>query len=160
MKSLFVILVFVALFLESQAQDIGNVSVRSYAPYRMYADPLAYQDNVMPPGLRKQKIGSRLAIFGTASFVGGILLINSGFSKNRSVNYGNGVVGYSNAGEGEVYVGSLLVQAGLGMFIPGMIIKSKGKKQFKRYLESERQRNQQTISLGASGQGLSIKYKF
>lgn len=97
-----------------------------------------------------------MTIIGGTLFLGGLILAASGESYGTTTS--NGQTNFH--GDGKYAAGILATVTGVGLFIPGVIIWSNGQKQHKRYLENERQKNQQTISLGASGQGLSIQYRF
>jgi hypothetical protein len=118
-------------------------------------------NNVVPkpalaPGVRKQRIGKNMTIIGGTLLFGGIVLASTGETYGTTTYNGQTTI----HGDGKFVFGVVSAVAGVGLLIPGAIIWSNGNKQYRKYMENELKNNQQTISLGATRNGLSIQYRF
>lgn len=110
----------------------------------------------MPPGLRMRNAGRTLTILGSAMLVGGIIVFNSADETYYNSYTSNGTT--YEEGDPKAAVGILMIVAGLGTSIPGVILWTKGAKKYKRYLEQHE--GEQTVSFNMNGNGASLRYKF
>jgi hypothetical protein len=110
----------------------------------------AFQGMAKPSGLRQRNVGRMLAIGGAVVGFSGVMLYSS-------ARKGRVIAGGQITQEPEVQkmaFGILMIEAGAGMFIPGVILWKKGQKKYNRYLE------QQSVSFNTNGTGVSLRYSF
>lgn len=101
-----------------------------------------------PTGLRQRNIGRALTLGGVVLGFGGVIVFSDA-RKGRVINGGQIT---QSAEENKMTLGILMVEGGLGMFIPGVILWKKGQKKYNRYLE------QQSVSLHTTGSGILFRY--
>ena len=82
--------------------------------------------------------------------IGGIMVYNNADKTYTTYQTTTGT--YTEGGE-EAALGVLMIVAGTGMTIPGIIFWSKGAKKYKRFLERE-------AAFNFKGTGLSVSYRF
>ena len=93
-----------------------------------------------------------MTIIGVPLFIGGIIVFN-----NADENYYNSVTtssGTYTEGDPQAAVGALMIVAGAGLTIPGVILWTKGAKKFKRHMERE------STPVSFNGSSLSLRYRF
>lgn len=106
------------------------------------------------PGLRKKKMGATMTIIGSVLLVTGVALVASADELYYSSNTTNGNT--VEEGDPKGAIGVLLIAGGLGLTIPGIIIGTKGKKQYDRYKRSQ----QKTVSLNLRTNTAGLVYRF
>ena len=114
------------------------------------ADQLLFQNDARPRGLRQRNIGRALAIGGSILGFSGVLLFTD--ARKGEVIYGGQVT--QTAEVGKMTAGIMMIEAGIGMLIPGIILWKKGQKKYNRYLE------QQNVSVNTSGSQIYVRYSF
>lgn len=102
-----------------------------------------------PPGLKMKKIGTTLTIGGSIFFVAGALLLSQADAYYYNSTTTNGTT--TTSGDPKGGFGVVMVAAGLGMMIPGIIFWSKGAKKYNAY------KQQQNLSLRIKGDRLSLQ---
>ncbi len=102
-----------------------------------------------PPGETMQKVGRALTLSGGVLLVAGII-VTANVDFNNLVDK-DGMVNYTN--EGQLIIGLVFIEGGIGMLIPGIIFWSRGSKKLERY------KQEQNLSLGVKGNGLSLRLK-
>ena len=106
------------------------------------------------PGLHKMQIGKRMMIVsGVMIGLGSILVASSGGT--TYYNYSNTNGNTNEEGNLGGAIGALSIAGGIGLFIPGVIIHSKGKKRYKAYLQSGT-----NVSLRFSANSVGICFNF
>jgi hypothetical protein len=109
------------------------------------------------PGEKKKKVGSTMTALGGALIIGGIAVYASGDSDYYRETYNqstNTTTVYTV--DPKRVLGVLMMVAGTGVAVPGILIWSKGAKQYNRYMEE-----QSGVSLhinGPNGPGLSYRF--
>ena len=111
--------------------------------------PLPYKVS-LPPGYRMRNVGRTLTIIGGAMLIGGIIVYNEA---DPVYDYNSQYTTYYTKEEQQAALGVLMVMAGTGMTIPGIILWSKGSKKYKRHLERE-------AAFNYKGSGFSLSYRF
>lgn len=104
-----------------------------------------------PPGYRMRNTGRLLTLIGAPLFIAGIVVYN-----NADENYYNTVStssGTYTEGDPQAAAGVLMIGAGAGLAIPGVIFWSKGAKKYKRHMERE-------AAFKFNGKALSLSYRF
>ncbi|HEY5916162.1 MAG TPA: hypothetical protein VIU13_02110 [Chryseolinea sp.] len=104
-----------------------------------------------PPGYRMRNSGRVMTIIGAPLFIGGLIVF-----ANADEMYYNSVTtssGTYTEGDPQAAVGTLMIVAGAGLTIPGIILWSKGAKKYKRHLEQE-------AAFNFTGTSLSLSYRF
>jgi hypothetical protein len=117
------------------------------APYgvqrEMYRIPQA-------PGERMMKVGQVLTAFGAISVISGILVYN-----NADPNYyTHGTYGNTYGEDPHIAGGQLLVGAGIGLIVPGVMVWIHGASKFRKYEEKT------TQALYIPGGKLGLGYRF
>jgi hypothetical protein len=124
----------------------GNLSPIVINDVQRVAYKIAY-----PPGYRMRNSGRVMTIIGAPLFIGGLIVFN-----NADELYYNSVTtssGTYSEGDPQAAVGALMIVAGAGLTIPGVILWTKGGKKYKRYLERE-------AAFNFTGTSLSLSYRF
>ena len=103
------------------------------------------------PGMHQKKIGTTLTVCGGVVLVIGTVLAATAdsYSYNYSTN-SNGQV--QESGDAKGAIGVVLIAAGIGMTIPGVIIWSKGVKRLNNY--------KQTVSFKTKGASVGVAFRF
>ena len=102
------------------------------------------------PGRSKMRAGSTMMITGAALVGVGVALVASA----------GGTVTYSNnngeeEGNAGGAIGALSIVGGIGLFVPGVIIHSKGKKRYNEYLKTRT-----AVSFKVTGNSIGVSLKF
>ena len=106
------------------------------------------------PGQRMMKVGRALTIAGSALVITGILVYN-----NRDPNYSTqGTYGTTYGDDPHEAGGQLLVGAGIGMIVPGVLVWIHGGSKFRKYIEKEAQKNAKGMYIPAGKLGLGYKF--
>lgn len=156
MKFLIAAFVLISFSISVDAQFLAKAVTTE--PTKEYLSPVivnsvkhvAYKVSY-PPGFRMRNVGRTLTLIGGAMLIGGIVVYNNADKTYYTYQNSNGTT-YTEGGE-EAAVGVLMVMAGTGMAVPGIIFWSKGAKKYKRYLE-------QQAAFNLNGQRLSLAYRF
>jgi hypothetical protein len=153
MKNFLLMLGFLCLFTNVHAQfasNSRNISTSSISPVLIHATPPDIHGD--EPGVRMKRTGTALTIFGAILFVSGAALA----SQADALYYSSTTTSYGTVEEGDPQggLGVVMLAAGTGMMVPGIIFWSKGAKKYKRYQE------EQNVSLNVKGAGLSLRLKF
>jgi hypothetical protein len=170
MIRIFTIGLFLFPLMTSKAQQTVALSSSNFSQFNnLPVSPLlrqsSYQEtNFRPlkstfriPGEKQKKIGSTMMAIGGAMLVGGIILY-AGSDKTPTKdsvlnNYGTYDVYYDY--DPKFTGGILLMVAGTGISVPGVLIWRKGVKKFKQYMiEQER------LSFYYHGTGATVTYRF
>ncbi len=106
---------------------------------------------VVPPGFRMLKVGRPLTFFGGLIIVTGAF-VNSIADKDGQYDPYTGTT----TRDVKSVLGPVLIIAGAGMAIPGVVLWANGSKKYKNYLNSKKA----TTSIQFQGNGLSMKYRF
>jgi hypothetical protein len=110
---------------------------------------ISFKD-VKPRGLRQRNIGRALTIGGVAMGFAGVLVFTDA-RKGRVI--ANGQV-TQEPEEAKMLAGIYLVEGGIGMLIPGIILWKRGQKKYNRYLE------EQSVSFHSTGNSFALRYRF
>jgi hypothetical protein len=142
------------VFASAQSYAIADYSSPEHPVSPVFRKTLQAGDYQVakPPGLRMRNTGRTLTILGSAMLIGGII-VYSGADEGYYTSY-YGTNGSYEEGDPQAAVGILMIVGGAGMTVPGIIFWSKGSKKYKRYLE------QQNASVGFTGRGLALRYRF
>jgi hypothetical protein len=140
------------LCLQASGQDMRNSS--SFVA----DDPLLSNSNSTviklneprPRGLRQRNIGRALTIAGVGLGFAGVLVFTD--ARKGSV-IANGQV-TQEPETAKMLAGIYLIEGGLGMLIPGVILWKKGQKKYNRYLE------EQSVSFHSTGNSFALRYRF
>jgi hypothetical protein len=103
-----------------------------------------------PRGLRQRNIGRALTIGGISLGFAGVLVFTDA-RKGRVI--ANGQV-TQEPETAKMLAGIYLIEGGLGMVIPGVILWKKGQKKYNRYLE------EQSVSFHSTGGSFALRYRF
>jgi hypothetical protein len=147
---------FATMFLlchQAIGQDVQNVSFlandilnsNSFSNFTV-----AHLNEVRPRGLRQRNIGRALTIGGVAMGFAGVLVFTDA-RKGRVI--ANGQVTQEPETD-KMLAGLYLIEGGLGMVIPGIILWKKGQKKYNRYLE------ELSVSFHSTGNAFAIRYRF
>ena len=104
-----------------------------------------------PPGLRMRNVGRTLTVIGGAMLIGGIVTYNNADKTVYTYQTSSGTT-YTELDD-QASIGALMIVAGAGMAVPGIIFWSKGSKKYKRHLERE-------AAFNFKGTELSLSYRF
>jgi hypothetical protein len=150
MKYLAVLLAMVLVSVATCAQSLilVNNQVSGLSPFRSISLNKPLDLDERPPGLRQRNIGRTMAIGGAVLGFAGILIYSDARS-GRVIAQGSVT---QTPEENKMLAGILMIEGGIGLLIPGVIIWKKGQKKYSRYLE------RQTVSLSAAGPGLTLRY--
>lgn len=152
MKNITILLILVVCSFSAKAQIASRVHRVAYEQdaVSFHALNQAKYREARPTGLRQRNVGRTLTIGGLALGFAGVM-VYSDARKGRTIN--NGQVTQSPE-DYKATLGILMVEGGLGMFIPGVILWKKGQKKYNRWLE------QQSVSLHTTGSGILLRYSF
>jgi len=128
------------------------ISVSASAQYTPEKKTAYVANSYNAPGLKMKRTGTTLTVVGGAMLVGGIVLVSNASALYYNSNTTNGTT--TTSGDPRGGFGVVMIAAGVGMIVPGIIFMSKGSKRYKEYKE------EQNLSLGIRGAGLSLKYSF
>jgi hypothetical protein len=103
-----------------------------------------------PRGLRQRNIGRALTIGGVGLGFAGVLVFTD--ARKGSV-IANGQV-TQEPETAKMLAGIYLIEGGLGMVIPGIILWKRGQKKYNRYLE------EQSVSFHSTGNSFALRYRF
>jgi hypothetical protein len=106
----------------------------------------------LPPGLRMRNTGRTLTIIGGVMLVGGIIMAASADELYYETTYSSS--GSYSEGDPQGAIGIVMVVAGTGMAIPGIIFWNKGAKRYNQHLAEQR------ASIVIKGTGLALRYWF
>jgi hypothetical protein len=153
MKKFLFLPVFICLYVNANAQFASNSKQHLEAAI----SPLFTNQNVPDiygdePGQRMKRTGTALTIAGAVFFVGGLALVSQADALYYSSTTSNN--GTVEQGDPKGGLGSVMVAAGVGMMVPGIIFWSKGAKKYRAYQEG------QNVSISMKGAGLSLRLKF
>jgi hypothetical protein len=145
--------VLLALMLVSFASHAQSLTARNYqiAGLNSLRSILAENRILLderPPGLRQRNIGRTMAIGGIILGFAGVL-VSSDARSGRVIAQGSVT---QTPEENKMMIGVLMIEGGIGLLIPGVIIWKKGHKKYSRYLE------RQSVSLNATRSGLTLRY--
>jgi hypothetical protein len=163
-----VLLLFPLLTLKAQqtvALSSSNFSQFNNLPVSPLLKQSSYQEtNFRPlkstfriPGEKQKKIGSTMMALGGAMLVGGIIMYAKSDKTPTKDSVLNNYGGYDPyyVYDGKYIGGILLMVAGTGISVPGVLIWRKGVKRFNQYMiEQER------LSLYYHGTGATVTYRF
>jgi hypothetical protein len=138
------------LCLQASAQDLHYSS--SFVADDGLFSPLTLSrlNEPRPRGLRQRNIGRALTIGGAAMGFAGVLVFTD--ARKGSV-IANGQV-TQEPETAKMLAGIYLIEGGLGMIIPGIILWKKGQKKYNRYLE------EQSVSFHSTGNSFAFRYRF
>lgn len=108
------------------------------------------------PGERMKKTGAVLTILGGAMLVGGIAVLSTADEMYYSTGTNSNTGSYEE-GDPKAAVGFLMIAAGAGMTVPGIIFWTKGSKRYKQYLIDHPQK---AVSLHLGGASAGVTYRF
>jgi hypothetical protein len=132
MKNIAGILAFVVLFQISCFAGPGPEKTISIAPnFKLSPIQSNIPDNA--PGARKVRLGRGMTIGGGILLIGGIALAANADSYSYNYSSTNGQV--EESGDIKGALGVVMIAAGVGLTVPGIIIWSKGAKRLKAYKE-------------------------
>lgn len=109
------------------------------------------------PGERQIKIGRTLTVLGGAMLIGGISIYANA---DKTVTYSYYINSYNQLDstaqiDPKAILGALMIVAGTGMTIPGVLLWKSGAKKNKQYMKE-----QQGLSLGMRGNAAVLTYRF
>jgi hypothetical protein len=150
MKNVAFFLTMFILCLQASGQGMLNSS-------SFVADDLSLSNSTIiklneprPRGLRQRNIGRALTIGGIGLGFAGVLVFTD--ARKGSV-IANGQV-TQEPETAKMLAGIYLIEGGLGMAIPGIILWKKGQKKYNRYLE------EQSVSFHSTGNSFALRYRF
>jgi len=152
MRRILFLLFFVGISSEIRSQELFASAENHHNQSPVFKSTFSYptfENVVLPPGFRMRRVGSTLTVAGGAFFLGGVIAISTA-DKTSYYNSNTGLYEY----DPQLGLGVLLVTAGVGMMVPGIIFWTKGAKRYNRYLE-DLQASVKTI-----GTGLTITIEF
>lgn len=157
MKFVIAVLCLLTACIHAQAQrrHYESVQYASITPIRLQqVVPLRVETGNLP-GQHGIRTGKTLTIIGGILLVGGVALASTADELYYSSNTTNGTT--TEEGDPQGAIGALMVVGGAGMIIPGIIIWSKSKKRYNRYLIDH---PQQSLQLDLGGGGVGMSYRF
>ena len=111
------------------------------------------------PGEKKKKVGSVMTVLGGALFVGGIALYASGDPNYENTTYNQTTQQYETTTiDPKRVLGVLMCMAGAGVAIPGVIIWTKGIRQYNQYMREQGETG--ALRLGVGNGGAVLSYRF
>ncbi len=125
----------------------GNLSPIVINDVQRVAYKIAY-----PPGYRMRNTGRVMTIIGAPLFIGGLIVFTN--ADEMYYNAGTTSSGTYSEGDPQAALGALMIVAGAGLTIPGVILWSKGAKKYKRHLERE------AAAFNFKGTSISLSYRF
>jgi len=128
------------------------ISVSASAQYAPEKKTAYIANSYNAPGLKMKRTGTTLTVVGGALLVGGVILVSNASALYYNSSNTNGTT--TSSGDPKGGFGILMVVGGVAMIVPGVILMSKGSKKYNQYKE------EQKLSLGIRGAGLSLKYSF
>ena len=130
MKTITGVLALMMLFqINSFAGPGPEKTIRISPIFKLAPLPTEVPDNA--PGARKVRIGRGMTIGGGILLIGGIALAANADSYSYNYTSTNGQV--EESGDAKGALGVVMIAAGVGLTIPGIIIWSKGAKRLKAY---------------------------
>jgi hypothetical protein len=129
--------------------------------------PLYRQDYAAPmhitrfsiPGEKKKKVGSVMTVLGGALFVGGIAVYASGDPNYENTTYNQTTGQYETTTvDPKRVLGVLMCMAGAGVAIPGVIIWTKGIRQYNQYMREQGETGSLKLSVGNGGVGFAYHF--
>ena len=120
-----------------------NISFSTTLQYSLKSDP-------KPRGLRQRNIGRTLTIGGLVAGFAGVIVFTDA---RKGEVIANGQV-TQEPEFGKMMAGIYLIEAGVGMLVPGIILWKKGQKKYNRYLE------EQSVSFHSTGSTFAVRYRF
>ncbi|HOX83755.1 MAG TPA: hypothetical protein PLJ60_08910 [Chryseolinea sp.] len=142
------------VFAQTVSMEVASNTTSEVSPVFLKNNHLKNYEIGNPPGLKKRNTGRTLTILGGGLLIGGIAVFSSADEKYYSSTTTNGNT--QTEGDPKAGLGILMIAGGIGMTIPGIILWTKGEKQYKQHLQNEGA--QATIQF--KGNGLSLKYRF
>ena len=100
------------------------------------------------------RVGKTLTIAGGVLLVGGIALVSTADALYYNSTTSNGTT--TESGDIKGGIGVLLIAGGVGMIVPGVIIWTKSKKKYNRYLKE----HPQSLNIQSGSNGLGVVYIF
>lgn len=152
MRWVLLVFIFAGVYADAKSQDLfASLNTRGvqspvFKPSFSYK---TFDKALLPPGYRMRKVGSTLTIAGAALFLGGIIVV----SEADKTSYYNSSTGQQVYDDPMFGAGSLMLVAGVGMMVPGIIFWSKGAKRYNQYLRDLQ------ASVVVNGSGLSVRLK-
>lgn len=138
------------LCLQASAQDLRYSSSFAADDGLFSHSTLRRLNEPRPRGLRQRNIGRALTLGGAAMGFAGVLVFTD--ARKGSV-IANGQV-TQEPETAKMLAGIYLIEGGLGMIIPGIILWKKGQKKYNRYLE------EQSVSFHSTGNSFALRYRF
>lgn len=169
MKKVVILLFLVATTVSLKAQTLARYSV-SESPvhtasalvsplYReAYAAPL-HITKFSIPGEKKKKIGSIMTVLGGALFIGGIAMYASGDPNYENTTYNQTTGMYETTTiDPKQVLGVFMCVVGTGVAVPGVILWTKGIRQYKQYMKEQGETG--AVRLGIGNGGAIFSYRF
>jgi hypothetical protein len=138
------------LCLQASGQDVYNSSSFVADDGLFSTSMLDRLNEPRPRGLRQRNIGRALTIGGVGLGFAGVLVFTD--ARKGSV-IANGQV-TQEPETAKMLAGIYLIEGGLGMVIPGVILWKKGQKKYNRYVE------EQSVSFHSTGSSFALRYRF
>jgi len=164
--------VITLLFLLSAGVSLKAQTLARYAPsgnpdqaqtsvspmYRqVYSAPMHITKFVIP-GEKKKKIGSTMTVLGGALIVGGIAVYASSDPNYERTTYNSTTGAYETQTiDPKRVLGVFMMVAGTGVAVPGVLLWTKGARQYNRYMAEQ---GQTSLRFGIGNHGAGLAYSF